>query len=48
MFRLIDIFPGSLFRARLTLSLDVYGYSGKERLIAVFDSDMMPSVYSCM
>ena len=44
MFRSMAILPGSLLRARLTLSLAVRGQSGKGRVTPVFDSDMIPSV----
>ena len=47
MHRLTDILSGSLLRARFTLSLDMYGQKGSGRRSAVFDSFMMPSVYSC-
>ena len=39
---------GSEPSERLTLSLAEYGHSGSGRPTAVFDSDMMPSVWSLM
>jgi hypothetical protein len=48
MLRSIAIFAGSLLRARFTWSLAEYGHRGSGRATAVFDSDMMPSVYSWM
>ena len=46
--KLMGILPGSDPSARLTLSLAEYGQSGRGRPTAVFDSDMMPSVWSLM
>ena len=47
MHRFTAIFSGRELRARLTLSLEVYGHSGSGRSTPVFDSLMMPSLNSC-